>query len=103
MAHALVDGRKHLVRVTQDLAENFAIELYPEALPEAVKESEPYKNWPVPLIMKVKADTAEDALFCALEHMKQLGKISDFHLEDSEKPKPKPAKAPAPKPGPAEK
>ncbi|MBI3184202.1 MAG: hypothetical protein HYZ28_18880 [Myxococcales bacterium] len=92
MAHATVDGRRHAVRVTQDLTDNYAVEVYPEPEPEAIKESEPYKNWPVPLAMKVMADSREDALACALEHMKKLGKISDYHLEESEKPKPKPTK-----------
>jgi hypothetical protein len=95
MAYAMVEGRRHAVRVTQDLADNFAVEVYPEPPPETIKESEPFKNWPVPLVMKVKADSREDALVCALEHMKKLGTISDFHVEESERPKPKPAKAPA--------
>jgi len=107
MAHATVEGRKHLVRVTRDLSENFAVELYPEPVPGKVKTAEPYKPWPVPLTMKVKADTAEDALVCVLETMKKLGRISDFHVDENEKPKPpppppaKPAVAPAPAANPA--
>ncbi|MHB8879784.1 MAG: hypothetical protein ACYC8T_39350 [Myxococcaceae bacterium] len=97
MAHATIEGRKHLVRVTQDLTDNWAVEVYPEPTPGKLKTAEPYKPWPVPLTMKVKADTREDALMCVLEQMKKLGRISDFHVEENEKPKPPPAKpAPAP-------
>jgi hypothetical protein len=90
MAHATIEGRKHLVRVTRDLSENFAVEVYPEPVAGKVKTAEPYKPWPVPLTMKVKADTAEDALVCVLEHLKKLGKISAFHVDENEKPKPPP-------------
>jgi len=101
MAHATIEGRKHLIRVTRDLTESFAVELYPEPVPGKVKTAEPYKPWPVPLTMKVKADTAEDALVCVLEHLKKLGRISAFHVDENERPKPpppppaKPAAAPA--------
>ncbi len=106
MAHAIVEGRKHLVRLTHDLTDNWAVEVYPEPVPGKVKTAEPFKPWPVPLVIKVKADTPEDALQCSLEHLKKLGKISDFHLEEHEKPKPPPpapakpapAAVPAPKP-----
>ena len=49
---------------------------------------------PVPLTMKVLADTREDALVCVLEHMKKLGKISDYHVDENEKPKPPAVGAP---------
>ncbi len=87
MAYATVSGRKHLVRVTRDLTDNYSIEVYPEPPPNAEKISEPYKSWPVPLLMKVMADSKEHALVAGLEHMKKLGKISDFHIEEHEKPK----------------
>ncbi|MFZ5469751.1 MAG: hypothetical protein ACOZIN_09970 [Myxococcota bacterium] len=93
MTYAMVNGRRHSVRVTQDLADNFAIEVYPEPEPGAVKRAEPFKNWPVPLTMKLKADTREDALVSALAHMKQRGTISDFHVDDADKPKPAKPKA----------
>lgn len=88
MAHAMVKGQKYLVRVTQDLAENWSVEAYPQPAPQAIKRSEPFKVWPVPLCMKVKADTREDALVCALEHMKKLKKIDDYLIDPSEMPKP---------------
>lgn len=98
MSYATVNGKRHALRVTQDLTENFAVEVYPEPEPSAVKVSEPYKNWPVPITMKVRADTREDALLCVLEHLKKLGKISDFQLDEADRPKPPPPvepKAPA--------
>lgn len=98
MAYAMVNGRKYQVRVTPDLTENFAVEVYPAPVPGAVKIAEPYKPWPVPLTIKLRADSAADALLHGLAHMKKLGKISDFHLDEHEKPKPpepKPAAAPA--------
>jgi hypothetical protein len=98
MAHAIVDGRKHLVRVTRDLVENWAVELYPDPEPGKRKVSEPYKPWPVPLTVKVRADTLEDALACVLEQLKRSGKISEFHVEEHEKPKPPPPAPPKPAP-----
>lgn len=98
MAYATMKGRRYLLRVTQDLAENWSVEAYPEPPPGAVKRAEPFKNWPSPLVVKVKADSREDALVCGLEQLKKLGRIDDFHLEPNERPKPpeKPAPAPAP-------
>jgi hypothetical protein len=92
MATATVNGQKHRVRVTRDLTDNYAIEVYPEPEAGAVKIAEPFKPWPVPLTMKVMADTAEDALQCALETMQKKGKISSFEIPPEERPKP-----PAPK------
>jgi hypothetical protein len=97
MAYAMINDKRHLVRVTQDLADNYAIEVYPEPDPRAVKVAEPFKGWPTPLCMKVNANSREDALVCALEHMKKLGKITSFHVDESEKPKPAPAKTTAAK------
>jgi hypothetical protein len=88
MAHATVNGIKHNVRVTQDLTDNYAVEVYPVPAAGAVKTSEPFKNWPVPLCMKVMADSREDALVCVLETMKKKGVISDFQIEAHERPKP---------------
>lgn len=103
MAYATIDGKRHAVRVSQDLSENFALEVYPEPLPGAVKESEPFKNWPAPLCYKLRADTPEEALLHGLEQLMKLGKISGYHLEEAEKPQPKPpppqpAQAPPAKP-----
>ncbi len=95
MAFATVNGVKHNVRVTQDLTDNWGVEVYPEPKPGKLKLAEPFKNWPVPLCMKVKADSREDALLCVLETMKKSGAISDFHLEPGELPKPPPPKTSA--------
>ncbi len=96
MAFATIKGNRYNVRVVQDLTENWSVEVYPAPAANKVKKSEPFKNWPVPLCMKVRADTREDALQTALEHMKKLGKIDDYHIEPNERPAPLPPKA-APK------
>jgi len=94
MAYAVVKGVKQSVRVTQDLAANWSVEVYPEPTVGALKRSEPFKPWPVPLCLKICADTREDALLHGLEHMKKLGRIDEFHLEPSERPAPPAAAAP---------
>lgn len=96
MAFATVKGNRYHVRVVQDLTENWSVEVYPAPVANKVKKSEPFKNWPVPLCMKVRADTREDALQTGLEHMKKLGRIDDYHIEPNERPTPLPPKA-APK------
>jgi len=94
MAYALIKGQKHNVRVMQDLATNWSLEVYPEPKPGVRKREEPFKPWPAPLCMKICADTKEDALVVGLEHMKKLGKIDDYHVEPSERPAPPAAAAP---------
>jgi hypothetical protein len=94
MAYATVNGRKHNVRVTQDLSTNWSIEVYPVPEPGAIKRSEPFKPWPVSLILKICADTRGDALVHGLEYMKKMGKIDDYHVEPSERPAPPAAAAP---------
>jgi hypothetical protein len=94
MAHATVKGRKHNVRVIQDLTDNWSLEVYPEPLPNQEKRQEPFKPWPVPLCLKIRADSREHALESGLAHMKQLGKIDDYHLDPGERPPP-PGAAPA--------
>ena len=101
MAYATVKGQRYNVRVVPDLTENFALEVYPEPPKGAIKRSEPYKPWPVPLCIKIRADSKEHALEAGLMYMKNLGKIDDFHLEPSERPPP-PAAKPAAKPAAAE-
>ncbi len=96
MAYATVAGSKYNVRIVQDLADNWSLEVYPAPPERQVKTSEPFKNWPVPLCIKVRADSREDALSFGLEHMKKLGKIDDFHLEANERPKPPPPKGAKP-------
>ena len=51
----------------------------------------------MPLCLKIRADSREHAIVAGLEHMKKLGKIDAYHVEESEKP---PA---APPPGAAKK
>lgn len=97
MAHATVKGARYNVRVVQDLATNWSIEVYPAPREGEIKRSEPFKNWPVPLCIKICADTRGDALVMGLEQMKKLGKIDDFQIEESERPVPPP---PPPKPAP---
>jgi hypothetical protein len=98
MAHAHVKGVRYSVRVVQDLAANWSVEVYPVPREGEIKRSEPFKNWPVPLCIKICADTRGDALVMGLEQMKKLGKIDDFHIDESERPVP-----PAPPPKPAAK
>lgn len=88
MAHATVKGKQHDVRVIRDLGENWSLEIFPTPDPKKVKTAEPFKPWPVPLCLKICADSREDALLYGLEHLKQGGKIDDFHLEASERPVP---------------
>jgi hypothetical protein len=88
MAYATIAGSRYNVRVVQDLADNWSLEVYPAPDKRRAKTFEPFKNWPVPLCIKVRADSREDALSFALEHMKKLGKIDDFHLDPEERPKP---------------
>jgi hypothetical protein len=95
MAYATVAGHRHNVRVVQDLADNWSLEIYPAAEQPREKTFEPFKNWPVPLCLKVRADSREDALSFGLEHLKKLGQIEDFHLEPGERPVPPPPKAAA--------
>jgi hypothetical protein len=80
MAWASVKGERWEVRVTQDLTDNYAVEVFPRPPPGTVKKSEIYKDWPVPLVMKVFANSSGDALTCALEHLKKLGRIEDFGI-----------------------
>ncbi len=94
MAYATVKGQRHAVRVTQDLAENFDLEVYPARDAQDYKAAEPFKNWPTPLCLKLRADSKGHALEAGLAHMKQLGKIDDYHIEPSERPAPD---APKPK------
>jgi len=96
MAYATIKGQKHNVRVMQDLSTNWSLEVYPEPKAGVPKREEPFKPWPVPLCMKICADTKEDALLHGLEHMKKLKQIDDYHLEPSERPAP-PAASAAPK------
>ena len=93
MAWARVKGIQHTVRVVSDFPNLWSLELHPPA-PDKPKTSEPYKPWPVPLILKLYADSAAHALVFGLEHLKALGRIEEFHVEESEKP-------PAPPPAPA--
>src|SRR6516162_2954064 len=92
MAYATIAGNRYNVRVVQDLADNWSLEVYPAPDERRVKTFEPFKNWPVPLCIKVRADSREDALSFALDHMKKAGKIDDFELAPDERPAPAPPK-----------
>ena len=92
MAHATVKGQRHSVRVTQDLTDNFSIEVYVQPKAGTIKREEPFKTWPVPLCLKIRADSKEYALEFGLEHMKKLGTIDDYVIEPSERPPPPAAK-----------
>jgi hypothetical protein len=94
MAYATVKGERQSVRVTQDLAANWSVEVYPQPPAGTIKRSEPFKPWPSPLCLKICADTREDALLHGLECMKNQGHIDDYHLEPSERPAPPQAAAP---------
>jgi len=98
MAHATVKGSRYNVRVVQDLTDNWSLEVYPAPEEHHLKRSEPFKNWPVPLCIKIRADSREDALAMGLEQMKKLGKIDDYHLEPGERPQPPPPAAKGAKP-----
>lgn len=80
MAWATVKGARWEVRVTQDLTDNYAVEVYPLPPPGTVKVAEIYKDWPVPLILKVLAGSADEALQFGLAHLKALGRIDDFTI-----------------------
>ncbi|HVE81351.1 MAG TPA: hypothetical protein VND93_00820, partial [Myxococcales bacterium] len=84
MATATVKGVPHSVRVVQDLSDNWSLEVFPTPAKDAYKASEPFKNWPVPLCLKIRADSREHAIVAGLEHMKKLGKIDDYRVEESE-------------------
>ena len=88
MAYATVKGVKHAVRVVQDLADVWSLEVYPEPPPKKEKRSEPFKTWPVPLVLKIRADSRAHALVAGLAQMKSLGKIDGYEVEEAEKPPP---------------
>ena len=88
MAYATVKGVKHAVRVVQDLADVWSLEVYPEPPLGKEKRSEPFKNWPVPLVLKIRADSRAHALVAGLAQMKSLGKIDEYEVEEGEKPPP---------------
>ena len=94
MAWATIKGVRHRVVVVADFPNLWAVELHPPT-PQARKTSEVYKPWPVPLILKLYADSAAHALVFGLEHLKSLQRIEEFHVDENEKPPP-PAVAPAP-------
>ncbi len=86
MATATVKGVPHSVRLVQDLSDNWSLEVFPTPSPGAYKAAEPFKNWPVPLCLKLRADSREHAIVAGLEHMKKLGQIDDYRVEEHEKP-----------------
>src|SRR6266849_3356764 len=98
MAHATVKGSRYNVRVVQDLTDNWSREVYPAPEEHRLKRSELFKNWPVPLCIKIRAESRDDALAMGLEQMKKLGKIDEYHIEPGERPQPLPPAAKVAKP-----
>ena len=80
MAKARKNGKDYDVRVTQDLADNWSIDvLQPPAqtkpkygMPRRSFDESPFE------VIKVRADTRESALKAGLELLKKYGKIDDF-------------------------
>lgn len=96
MAFATVKGIRHTVLVVSDFPNLWSLELHPPA-PAGPKTSEPYKPWPVPLVLKLYADSAAHALVFGLEHLKSLGRIEAYEVADAERPPAPPAPASAAK------
>ena len=78
-ASASIHGVKHEVRITRDLADNYAIELLPTPGP---RERFHAHEAPAPLfIYKLKADNWQAAAWAVLQSLKEQGGIDDFQSE----------------------
>jgi hypothetical protein len=80
MAKAKSQGREYEVRVTQDLTDNWSIEVIqpPQTTGNKLNiGSRPFDEPPA-LIIKVRADTRDSALKAGLELLKKYGKIDDY-------------------------
>ena len=73
---AKIQGVDHEVRVTRDLADNWAVEIAP--IPAQPRRFEVYKPYPALFVLKLKATSREAATLAALELLKQQGRIQDF-------------------------
>jgi len=76
MPRARIKGTEHEVRVTQDLADNWAVEVAPNPAP--ARKVERFKLPPPLFLVKVHANSGEAAAKAVLEMLKQQGKIDDF-------------------------
>ena len=76
MPRARIHGVDHEVRVTRDLADNWAVEVAP--IPATPRRFEVYKPQPAPLLVKLHASSREAAAKAALETLKQRQLIDDF-------------------------
>ncbi len=80
MAKAKVQGKEFDVRVTQDLTDNWSVEvLQPaEKLERKLNLAQRPFDEPPALIIKIRADTRDAALKAGLDLLKKYGKIDDY-------------------------
>ena len=80
MATAKIEGKEFEVRVTQDLTDNWAIEVIkpPEKLSQKLNISTRPFDAPPSVIIKVRADTRESAMKAGLDLLKKYGQIDDY-------------------------
>ena len=77
MPRARIHGVEQEVRVTQDIADNWAVEVAPSPAP-ARKSNEELKPYPTALMVKLHANSREAAAKAALDILKAAGRIDDF-------------------------
>ncbi len=75
MMTARSGSTEYVVRINQDLSDNWAIELSPKTASEG-----PFKPAHAPLVIKVRADNREAALRTGLELLKQSNRIDSWEL-----------------------
>jgi hypothetical protein len=80
MAKAKMQGEEYEVRVTQDLTDNWSVEVItpPEKMRQKLNISRRPFDEPPALIIKIRADTRESALKAGLDLLKRYGKIDDY-------------------------
>ena len=80
MAKARVNGKDYDVRVTQDLTDNWSVEVLqpPEQTGEKLNIGRRPFDEPPGKIIKVRADTKESALKAGLDLLKKYGQIEDY-------------------------
>jgi hypothetical protein len=80
MAKAKVQGKEFDVRVTQDLTDNWSVEVLqpPEKLDKKLNIGRrPFDEAPG-LVIKIRADNRDAALKAGLDLLKKYGKIDDY-------------------------
>jgi hypothetical protein len=82
MAKARKNGKDYDVRVTQDLADNWSIDVIQPPPTGKSKYGMPHRSFDESPseVIKVRADTRESALKAGLELLKKYGKIDDFFI-----------------------